>query len=120
MAKRKLQKERKTIAAMLRIYCSAHHGSSDNTLCSICENLFDYAQQRLDKCPFGESKGACSKCRIHCYKPDMRKQVTEVMRYSGPKMLKKHPLLAIDHLLKLKGIGRRGRFVKRPREPEGP
>jgi hypothetical protein len=119
MAKQKLQKERKTIAAMLRIYCNAHHGTSRELLCATCRSLLDYAQERLDRCPFGESKGACSKCRIHCYKPDMRKQVTQVMRYSGRKMLKKHPLLAIDHLLKLKGIGRAGRFGKDPRKPEG-
>lgn len=112
MAKQKLEKERKTIAAMLRIFCNAHHGTARNILCATCKGLLDYAEERLDKCPFGESKSACSKCRVHCYKPDMRNQVTEVMRYLGPKMLKKHPLLAIDHLLKLKGIGRGGRFSK--------
>ena len=89
---------------MLRIYCNAHHGTSGNVLCASCKGLFDYAEERLDKCPFGESKGACSKCSVHCYKPDRRKQVTEVMRYSGPKMLWKHPLLAIDHLLKARGL----------------
>ena len=86
-------------------------------MCPICRDLLDYADERLNKCPFGENKGACSACKIHCYKPDMRKQVTEVMRYSGPKMLKKHPLLAIDHLLKLKGIGLGGGFGKYPRKP---
>ncbi|MEK7993631.1 MAG: nitrous oxide-stimulated promoter family protein, partial [Planctomycetota bacterium] len=60
----------------------------------------DYAEERLDRCPFGENKGACSKCKIHCYRPEMRKRVTELMRYAGPKMIAKHPLLAIDHLLK--------------------
>jgi len=101
---KKLEKEQKTIAAMIRMFCDAHHGMSGKLLCSTCTELGDYARERLEKCPFGTDKGACSKCRIHCYKPGMRKQVTEVMRYSGPRMLKKHPLLAIDHLLKAKGL----------------
>lgn len=77
-------------------------------MCPECNDLLDYANERLDKCPFGQKKGACLKCRIHCYKPDMRKHVTEVMRYAGPRMLRKHPLLAIDHLLKLKSTRRTG------------
>ncbi len=102
---KKLEKEQKTITAMIRIFCRAHHGTSRKLLCPACADLLDYAEEKLERCPFGENKGACSKCKIHCYKPDMRKQITEVMRYSGPKMLKKHPLLAIDHLLKAKRSG---------------
>ena len=99
-----LQKERKTIALMIQMFCGAHHGTGEHVLCPACEELLGYANERLTKCPFGENKGACSKCKIHCYKPDMRKRVTEVMRYSGPKMITRHPLLAIDHLLKAKGL----------------
>jgi hypothetical protein len=97
---KKLEKEHTTIAAMIRIFCCDHHGTARKLLCPECNHLLDYAKERLDKRPFGTDKGACSKCRIHCYKPDMRKQVTKVMCYSGPRMLWKHPLLAIDHLLK--------------------
>lgn len=99
---KRLEKEKKTIAIMIQIFCEAHHGSDSKLLCPACSELLDYAQERLNKCPFGENKNACSKCEIHCYKPDMRKQITQVMRYSGPKMVTKHPLLAIDHLLKNK------------------
>jgi hypothetical protein len=101
-----LQKEQKTIAIMIRMFCGAHHGTAGDDLCPTCEELLDHAKERLRRCPFGENKGACSKCKIHCYKPDMRKRVTEVMRYSGPKMIAKHPLLAINHLLKAKGLRR--------------
>ena len=97
-----LEKERKTIAVMIRIFCCAHHETGKKTLCTQCSDLLDYAEERLRRCPFRENKGACSKCRIHCYKPEMREQITRVMRYSGPKMLSRHPLLAVDHLLKLK------------------
>lgn len=92
---------------MVRIFCEANHPSGGDVLCPECSELLDYAKERLRKCPFGEKKGACSKCEIHCYKPDMRKRITEVMRFSGPRMIRKHHLLAIDHLIKLKTSGRR-------------
>jgi Nitrous oxide-stimulated promoter len=101
-----LQKEQKTIAVMIRMFCAAHHGTAGEELCPSCEELLIYAKERLKRCPFGEKKGACSKCKIHCYKPEMRKRVTEVMRYSGPRMVKRHPLLAMDHLLKARGLRR--------------
>ena len=97
---KRLEKEKKTIAFMIQIFCGAHHGTGDKLLCPECTELLDYAKERLNKCPYGENKGACSKCKIHCYKPDMRKHITDVMRFSGPKMLTKHPLLAVNHLLK--------------------
>jgi hypothetical protein len=103
----RLEKEKKTISVMIRIFCDAHHGADRKLLCPECSELLDYAKERLNKCPYGENKGACSKCKIHCYKPGMRKQITEVMRFSGPKMVRKHPLLAIDHLLRLKASGRK-------------
>ncbi len=41
----------------------------------------------------------CSKCPIHCYKPKMREHIREVMRYSGPRMIFYHPIIAIKHML---------------------
>ena len=102
MTMKKLEKEKKTIGIMIQIFCSAHHGAGSNHLCMACTELLDYAKERLNKCHYGENKGACSKCKIHCYKTGMRKQITEVMHFSGPKMVTKHPLLAIDHLLRIK------------------
>ena len=99
---KRLEKEKKTIAIMIQIFCGANHGTGRKLLCPECTQLLDYAKERLDKCPYGNNKGACSKCRIHCYKPGMRKNITEVMRFSGPKMATRHPLLAIDHLLKMR------------------
>jgi hypothetical protein len=100
--KNKLTREEKTITVMVRIFCQAHHAASKGKLCSDCAEMLDYAKQRLSNCPFGPEKGPCSKCTIHCYKPDMRQHIREIMRFSGPKMLTKHPVLAINHLLKNK------------------
>ncbi len=107
MIMKRLEKEKKTIAIMIRIFCGVHHGTGRKLLCPTCTELLDYAKERLNKCPYGDDKGACSKCKIHCYKPGMRKQITDVMRFSGPKMVRKHPLLAIDHLLRIKSSRQR-------------
>ena len=95
-----LSREKKTIAAMLKIYCHSRHPAPKDRLCPGCEDLLQYALQRLDNCPFGPEKGPCAECTIHCYEPSMRLRIQEVMRYSGPRILKKNPVLAICHLLK--------------------
>ncbi|MGB1320096.1 MAG: nitrous oxide-stimulated promoter family protein [Vibrio gallaecicus] len=93
-----LATEFKTVVAMVHIYCNDHHGTVKG-LCADCTELLDYAETRLDRCPYGEAKPTCNKCPIHCYKPEPKEQMRLVMRYSGPRMLLKHPILAIRHLL---------------------
>lgn len=95
----RLARERRTILAMQVIYCREQHGRSENTLCPECQGLYDYAMQRLKHCPYQESKPTCANCPIHCYKPDMRERVRRMMRYSGPRMIFRHPWLAFAHLL---------------------
>lgn len=99
LKRNKLEREKKTLSAMLRIYCRNHHDSDGKQLCPDCLQLEEYADQRLQKCPFGQEKGPCSQCEIHCYKPEMRKRIRDVMRYSGPRMLSRHPVLALSHLI---------------------
>ncbi len=94
----KLATEFKTVKAMVEVYCRANHGSKGE-LCTECRDLLDYAEMRLDRCPYGEYKPTCNKCPIHCYKPEPKEQMRLIMRYSGPRMLLKHPVLAIRHLL---------------------
>jgi hypothetical protein len=64
-----------------------------------CAELLAYARLRLEKCRYGADKPTCANCDTHCYKPAMRDQVRIVMRYSGPRMLKLHPVLAVAHLV---------------------
>jgi hypothetical protein len=98
--------ERRTIDAMLRIYCRAHHRGSGG-LCAECEGLKDYAWRRLATCPFQEAKPVCNRCEVHCYSPAMRGRVREAMRFAGPRMPLRHPWLALLHLLdKLRPVPR--------------
>lgn len=89
--------EKKTITKLLDIYCHEHHATNAQ-LCTSCQSLLDYALMRLAHCPHGERKPACSDCSIHCYKPGMREQIRQVMRYAGPRLLWHHPLLALRHI----------------------
>ena len=69
-----------------------------SSLCPQCQELLTYAHQRLERCKFGNEKPSCTRCPVHCYKPAMRQQIRQVMRYSGPRMLLHNPVLAIRHL----------------------
>jgi len=87
------------MAVMVGIYCSAQHDNSADVLCAECQEFLGYAEVRLDKCPYGEDKPTCANCPIHCYKPARKAQARAIMRYAGPRMLLRHPLLAIAHQL---------------------
>lgn len=106
----KLLYEFNTMCAMAEIYCHKHHQirlqktpdhqcSAIPSLCPDCVEILEYAEKRLDRCPYGQHKPTCNKCPVHCYKPHMKQKVREIMIYSGPRMLIPHPIMAIKHLL---------------------
>ena len=97
MKESRIEKEKKVIKKMVKIYCKGHgHGKE---ICENCNKLIEYANHRLDFCKFGDKKTFCSKCTIHCYKPEMSEFVKQVMQYSGPRMLLYNPLMALKHLI---------------------
>lgn len=83
---------------MVGIYCRGKHKTGD-VLCDECHELLEYARQRSAKCPFMENKTFCSNCKVHCYKPEMREKIKQVMRYSGPRMIFYHPIMAVWHVI---------------------
>lgn len=92
----RLDREKKTIAMMVGLFCRNRHRLKMD-LCPECRELLDYANKRLDRCPFGAKKPVCSKCAVHCYQKGMREKIRQVMRFSGPRMLLRHPLMALQH-----------------------
>ena len=90
-------RELKTIEVMIHMYCAAPPGGTPR--CAQCADLFDYAQRRLQRCVFGDAKPNCAKCVVHCYTKDMREAIRVVMRWAGPRMLVRHPVLGIRHLI---------------------
>jgi hypothetical protein len=95
---KRLQREHRTMTAMVLCYCQDHH-RAEQDLCPTCQGLLDYATLRLERCRFGENKPTCANCPVHCYQAKRREEVKLVMRYAGPRMLWKHPLLAVRHIL---------------------
>jgi hypothetical protein len=102
----KREREKRTVSLMISLYCKKKHGKHGG-LCPECAALNEYAQMRSDKCPFMETKTFCSNCKVHCYKPEMREKIREIMRFSGPRMIFYHPVMAIRHLIESKREARR-------------
>lgn len=95
--KDKREREKEVVSLMISIYCRKKHGGK--SLCEECASLDAYARLRSDKCPFMETKTFCSNCKVHCYKDDMREKIRQVMRFSGPRMILHHPIMAIRHVI---------------------
>jgi len=103
----KRKKEKNIVELMIKVYCCRKH-DDPGILCSDCQELMGYSFERIDKCPFMEKKKFCSTCETHCYSSEMRDKIRLVMRYSGPRILFRHPIMATRHLLTtlLKNINR--------------
>lgn len=96
----RLRREHETLVCMTRIYCGHHHVNREGSeLCAECNRLMQYAEKRLEKCPYGERKPTCANCPIHCYKPAQRQMARDVMQFAGPRMPWRHPVRALNHLL---------------------
>ena len=94
----RLARELATLAAMFAINCRELHGKRVG-LCDDCAALQVYATRRLDRCVFGDNKPTCAKCTVHCYSAEKREDVRSVMRFAGPRMMWRHPVLAVRHVL---------------------
>ena len=97
----KREREKEVVSLMIKLYCKKQHHTKD-VLCNECKVLDEYARLRSEKCPFMETKTFCSNCKVHCYKPDMREKIRDVMRFSGPRMILYHPVMAIRHVIESK------------------
>lgn len=95
---KKREKEKQVVTLMIRLYCRKKHGMKAG-LCPECKALAHYACTRSDRCPFMENKAFCSNCKVHCYKPEMREKIRQVMRFSGPRMVFYHPVMAMQHVI---------------------
>jgi hypothetical protein len=95
----RLGREFTTIRHMVGLYCQAHHAGRHGQPCPACVEFLHYAARRLEKCPYGQDKPTCGNCPVHCYKKAPRAFAREVMRYAGPRMMSRHPYLALMHLV---------------------
>lgn len=110
---RRREREKRVISQMIAIYCNGNHREGDGrdghkpsckaycgeAICEECLKMDDYAVERTQMCRNMSTKTNCEECENHCYVPEMRRQIRAVMRYAGPRMIYKHPISAIRHLL---------------------
>ena len=99
------------------IYCKGNHDGRERTalasdgvelgvygrklpiVCEECAELLRYAEKRRAFCP-KEPKPFCSYCDTHCYKPEMREYMREVMRYAGPRSWRHgHAIDGVKHVI---------------------
>lgn len=97
MSASKMKHESFIVDQMILLYCKKKHKSK--SLCSDCLELSNYCHKRLSCCPWGDNKPFCSNCPIHCYDKLHRYKIREVMRFSGPRVIFYHPVLACKRLI---------------------
>lgn len=109
----KREKEKRIVKEMIVLYCHGHHhNAAGGEMCDECRVLCDYAWKRSDLCPFMETKTFCSNCTVHCYQPEMREKIRTVMRWSRPRMIFHHPVMALSHVIASKREKRLGGVSK--------
>lgn len=104
---RRREREKRVISQMVCIYCAGNHDAAERTetahcgeqVCPACKEVDDYAVLRTQRCRKMDVKTSCEECGNHCYAPEMRERIRSVMRYAGPRMITKHPIAAVRHLL---------------------
>jgi len=97
-AQRRIARELATVREMIGLFCRGNHGAGDE-FCEKCEALWQYARRRVERCPYRADKPTCADCATHCFHPGMREEMKAVMRYAGPRMAWRHPVLSILHFL---------------------
>lgn len=112
LANREL-KDLSLLALFIDCWCAAHHadrerepidnqpviavlGSRGCRLCPECRDLLDYAIARRRHCPL-DPRPACKNCPIHCYKPERRALIREIMRFSGRRLIMRGRLHLLWH-----------------------
>ncbi len=109
---KKRQDEKRLISEMIAYYCQKKHGSAAGRPWEGCLKTEGYAHPRLGPRPVTGDKNLFSPCAGHRYAPRRGGRIREVMRYSGPHMLIRHPLLVVRHALtgmQNKNTGKKGR-----------
>jgi hypothetical protein len=98
---KRIKKDAKILRKFISIYCREKHlkngiPEENDNLCKECLDLLNYALKRDEKCPL-DPKPKCKDCKIHCYKPEMRLKIKEVMKFSGIYLIKRGRLNYIFH-----------------------
>lgn len=111
-----IYRDLKTLALFIDLYCRRHHKQAAKTpvglkghdvaavagraisLCPACTKLLAHAFVKRARCPM-DPKPMCKHCPNHCYHPDYRAQIRQVMKSSGRYLVLTGRLDYLWHLL---------------------
>jgi hypothetical protein len=111
----KVLSDLRILVKFIEVYCEGNHPEADRGqtelkthnlheltghqphLCPGCQKLLAHALVKRTVCPMNP-KPQCKHCPRHCYHPTYRKQIREVMKYSGRKLVMRG---RVDYLLHL-------------------
>lgn len=115
LADRTVARDIRIVSAMVEVYCKGNHAdrprravesdaeaagvyrSHPPVVCEECADLVRYAEKRRIYCP-KDPKPFCAYCDTHCYAPDKRAVIRDVMRYAGPRSMgTRHFFAALRH-----------------------
>lgn len=101
---RRLRKDLRVLAKFTAVYCKHVHRDAEKApfalkthdlaailgrpplLCAACRKLLAHAFVKRTACPY-DPKPMCKHCPTHCYAPNYRAAMREVMKYSGRRLL---------------------------------
>ena len=98
----KVDDDIKVLREFIQIYCDTKHKDRPKTrenntnLCSECHDTLSYSSVRREYCPL-DPKPTCKNCEIHCYRPEYRQRIKEIMRHSGMTLIKRGRLDLVFH-----------------------
>lgn len=115
-AQTKTAKDLLVLGRFVQLYCDGHHRHEAREavdlkfcqveellgqapiLCAECTKLLAHAFYKRQHCPM-DPKPACKDCPDHCYQLKYRRQIRQVMRYSGWAMIKRGRLDLLWHMI---------------------
>lgn len=113
------RKEKRDIGILMRfihIFCSKKHREDSKNpfcspfeevallidreiqLCESCSELLTYGIRKRFRCSHNP-KPMCKKCETQCFNQNYKEKVREVMRFSGPYLIKRGRLDLLYHYL---------------------
>ena len=88
MDQARLKSELSILTAFIEVFCQRMHGTPKGRMCPDCAELLAYSTSRLSDCPY-TPKPACKSCPTHCYNPEHRQRIRQVMKFSGIHFIKR-------------------------------
>jgi hypothetical protein len=94
---RRLHRDARVLHAFIGVYCQQHHQPQSDShcvtaagwhYCPQCWELLQYALQRDKLCRL-DPKPACKDCPVHCYAPDKRQRIRQVMGFAGQHFIRR-------------------------------